>query len=391
MREKAFVDIHCHTAGVGAGGSGCFISPALRKSWKYRIYLQAFGIGEEELLEQGDGVVIRTLSEMLSRSSKVTKAVILAMDGVVDSRGELDRARTEIFIPNEFTAAQVRLFPNLLFGASVNPCRHDALDRLDRAASDGAVLVKWLPSIQNIDPSDKRHTPFYRRLASLGLPLLTHTGKEHSFTRANDELGDPERLRLPLEEGVTVIAAHAASNGVNHGEKNHDRFLRLAKSYPNLYADISALTQANRLGHLEQLLRHKELHDRLIYGTDFPLINTGITSPWFHGKRLGAGRLQDILAESNPWDRDVLLKESLGVTEQIFTNSGRILKPESVGMKAETSENAGQSRPTLFYAGFVGELRRDIDSNLRGLRQAFRASAGLNASRIQVKDKTDNF
>jgi hypothetical protein len=344
MREKAFVDIHCHTAGIGAGGSGCFISPALRRSWKYRVYLQAFGVSEEELLKGGDGVVIRTLSERLSSSNRVSKAVILAMDGVVDSRGELDRARTEIFIPDEFTAAQVSLFPNLLFGASVNPGRRDALDRLDRAASDGAVLVKWLPSIQDIDPSDRRHIPFYRRLAALGLPLLTHTGNERSFTHAKNELGDPERLRLPLDEGVTVIAAHAASNGRNNGEKNHLRFLRLAKSHPNLYADISALTQANRLGHLEQLLRYEELHDRLVYGTDFPLINTGITSPWFHANRLGVGRLRDIIAESNPWDRDVLLKESLGVTEGIFANSGRILKPESMGMKAETGENAGVNR-----------------------------------------------
>jgi uncharacterized protein len=325
MSEKAFIDIHCHGAGIGAGGSGCFVSSALKGSWKYRVYLRSFGVSDAELTGEGDGVVFRKLSERVAESQNVSKAVVLALDGVIDNTGSLDMGRTEIYIPNGFVADQTRRQPNLLFGASVNPCRDDALEQLEKAASDGAVLVKWLPSIQNIDPSDRRHIPFYRRLAALHLPLLTHTGEEHSFPRAHDELGDPERLRLPLDEGVTVIAAHAASNGSNLGEPNHDRFLRLAKCCPNLHADISALTQVNRLGHLERLLKHEELHERLLYGTDFPLISTLITSPWFHLYRLGGGRLIDILAEANPWDRDVLLKRSLGVTDKIFGNSSRIL------------------------------------------------------------------
>ncbi len=325
MSETTIVDIHCHIAGIGAGGSGCFVSPALRNSWKYHLYLLAFGVTEAELASQGDALVIRRLSEGLASSHRVAGAVLLAMDGVIDSRGELDEKRTEIYIPNEFAAREIRRYPNLLFGASINPYRRDALDRLDKAKADGAVLVKWLPSIQNIDPADRRNIPFYRRLAALGLPLLTHTGNEHSFTFAQNALGDPERLRLPLDEGVTVIAAHAASNGRNGGERNHDRFIRLIKSCPNLYADISALTQLNRLGHLERLLRHRELHGRLLYGTDMPLINTGITSPWFHCYQLGHYALRSILAERNPWDRDVALKEKLGVTEEIFANSARQL------------------------------------------------------------------
>ncbi len=325
MSGTTIVDIHCHTAGIGAGGSGCFVSPPLRGNWRYHIYLLSFGVTEAELASQGDDLVIRRISQSLAASRRVAKAVVLAMDGVMDAAGELDEGRTEIYIPNAFAAREVRRYPNLLFGASINPYRRDALERLDEAAADGAVLVKWLPSIQNIDPADRRLVPFYRRLAALGLPLLTHTGNEHSFTRTRNELGDPERLRLPLFEGVTVIAAHAASNGRNGGERNHDRFLRLAKDYPNLYADISALTQLNRLGHLERLLRYRELHGRLLYGTDMPLINTGITSPWFHSYRLGPHALRSVLAEKNPWDRDVALKEALGVTEEIFGNSAGLL------------------------------------------------------------------
>lgn len=322
--EKRIIDIHCHTAGIGAGGSGCFVSERLRRSWKYRIYLKAFGVTGKELEKDGDSLIIRRLSENLARSRRVAAAVVLAMDGVVSDTGKLDRARTEIYIPNEFVAAETRRYPNLLFGASINPYRLDAIERLEQAAADGAVLVKWLPSIQHIDPADKRLIPFYLRLKELGLPLLTHTGEESSFTWTRDELGDPERLRLPLSLGVTVIAAHAASNGKNNGERNHDRFLRLCREYPNLYADISALTQVNRLGHLPRLLKHQELHGRLLYGTDMPLLNTGIVSPYAFLFRVSPVKMLAIVRNDNPWDRDVALKEALGVSKEILGNNARL-------------------------------------------------------------------
>ncbi|WP_328753303.1 amidohydrolase family protein [Geomesophilobacter sediminis] len=340
---KNIIDIHCHTAGIGAGGSGCFVSPALQNSWKYRIYLKAFGVTEKELQKEGDSLILRRLSEKLAASQRVAAAVILAMDGVVNDAGELDTARTEIYIPNEFLAREVRRYPNLMFGASVNPYRRDAIQRLEKVADGGAVLVKWLPSIQHIDPADKRLVPFYLKLKELGLPLLTHTGEESSFTRTRDELGDPERLRLPLSLGVTVIAAHAASNGRNCGERNHDRFLRLSQEYPNLYADISALTQMNRLGHLLRLLNHKELHERLLYGTDMPLLKTGIVSPYAFLFRLPPAKLLAITGIENPWDRDVALKEALGVDDVIFTNVAALIRmPARIAKLISSKSNGGR-------------------------------------------------
>jgi len=319
------IDIHCHAAGIGAGNSGCFISPKLRRSWKYRFYLKSYGVTDAELEREGDRLVLQRLSERLAASSRVQGAVVLAMDGVVDSRGELDRERTEMYIPNDFLARECRQHPNLLFGASVSPLRPDALERLDAAAAAGAVLVKWLPSIQGTDPADRRLVPYYRRLAELGLPLLTHTGLEESFTRADNALADPARLRLPLEEGVTVIAAHCATSGRSHGEANLARLLPLFAEFPNLYADISALTQLNRLGHLQRVLEHREIHDRLLYGTDMPLPATGLASPWLHLFRLGPAEARRLAAIRNPWDQDVELKLALGMPEEILFRTAHLL------------------------------------------------------------------
>ncbi len=325
MHKLNIIDIHCHTAGIGAGGSGCFVSPAMQRSWKYHMFLRAFGVNGKELQREGDSLIIRRLSETLSQSRFVKAAVILAMDGIIGEGCELNRNRTEIYIPNDFVAAETAKYPNLLFGASINPYRPDALQRLDKAAADGAVLVKWLPSIQHIDPADKRLIPFYLRLKELGLPLLTHTGTEESFTWAHNQLADPEKLRLPLSLGVTVVAAHAASNGKNDGQRNFERFIRLCREFDNLLADISALTQVNRLGHLGRVLKHKHLHGRLLYGTDMPILRTGITCPVFHAHCLSPLKLKRIMAEKNPWDRDVTLKMALGVTSEMLGKSGEII------------------------------------------------------------------
>jgi len=324
------IDLHVHTAGIGAGGSGCFISPQLEQSWKFGIYLKAFGTTREEIAKEGDALLIRRISAQVAAATNVALAVVLAMDGAVAPEGGLDREATEIYVPNEFVAREVARTTNLLFGASVNPHRHDALARLDWCATNGAVLVKWIPSIMHVDPADEALIPFYERLKQHGLPLLTHAGQERSFTHANDALADPERLRLPLRLGVTVIAAHIASTGENAGERDTDRLARLMAEFPNLYSEISSLTQANKLGYLREALTRPEFAGRLCYGSDFPLISTALVSPWLFPLNLTHGQMSELAAVANPWDRDVALKQALGVPPEVFARTETLLAPRLV-------------------------------------------------------------
>ncbi len=317
MLQKNIIDMHVHVAGVGAGDSGCYVSAELRKNWRYKTYLRSFNVTEKDLLSHGDAIVFKRVSERIDESKSIKAAVVLALDGVVDKNGELDLSRTETYVPNEFVAIETAKYSNLLYGASVNPYRHDALQRLESAARDGAVLIKWLPAIQHIDPSDEQLIPFYKKLKELDLILLTHAGGERSFTTANALLGDPERLRLPLSLGVKVVAAHAATTGKSEGEDNMERLLRMFPEYPTLYADISSLTQANKLRYLPRLLKYN-ISDRLVYGTDFPLINTPLVSAWYYPFRLSLRQMIQISLVKNPWDRDVLLKSALTVPTEVF-------------------------------------------------------------------------
>lgn len=320
------VDMHCHTAGIGAGNSGCFISPQMEKSFKFKHYLKSFEVAREEIEAKGDSLILDRIAERLAKSHYVGRAVILALDGVVDSRGKLARDRTEMYVPDEYLAGEVARHPQLLFGASVNPHRHDALDRLEWAKAQGAVLVKWLPAIQEINPSDKRFVPFYEKLIELGLPLLTHTGNEHSFTHSADELCDPALLRLPLQLGVTVIAAHVATGGRYQGERAIDRLARLMNEYPHLYADISALTLINKAGYLRDVISRPEFKYRLVYGTDYPLVNIpALVSPWYHPFRLTTRQMRAITKMVSAWDRDVALKQALGFPSDVWTRAEDIL------------------------------------------------------------------
>ncbi len=325
------VDMHCHVAGIGAGNSGCFISRELRKSWRFRVYLRAFGVSRSELEKEGDNLIADRVAQLLARSRFVKKAVVLALDGVVGKDGMLDRNRTEIYVPNEFVAGAVARHRNLLFGASVNPYRKDALERLTRVKAQGAVLVKWIPSVMEIDPADPRLKPFYLKLVELDLPLLTHAGQERSFSSALDNLCDPDRLRLPLSLGVKVIAAHIASTGKYQGERSSDRLARLMREYPNLYSDVSSLTQINKHGYLKEALTRREFKGRLLYGTDFPLVDTALVSPWYYAIRLSPKQLLTISRTLNPWDADVLLKHSLGTPADVFSRSGQMLAQDPSG------------------------------------------------------------
>ena len=197
-----------------------------------------------------------------------------------------------------------------------------------QAKADGAVLIKWIPNIMHIDPADPSIQPFYEALVELELPLLSHAGQERSFADAIDQYGDPARLELPLSMGVTVIAAHIATTGENDGESNFERILPMFARFPNLYADISSLTQINKRNYLRKALDVPGLAERLVYGTDWPLQFFPLVSPYYHVNHIGIGAARAVQGIDNAWDRDVALKEVLGTPADVFARSAELIVTE---------------------------------------------------------------
>ena len=322
---KTIIDTHVHVAGLGHGDSGCFVNNEMYENFRFPVYLWAMNVSENELIENGDKLLIRKLSEKIKQSESVSKAVILALDGYVDTNGEnaglLNKAKTQIYVPNDYIANEIIHYDNFLFGASIHPARKDALQRLRKVKQQGAVLLKWIPSVMNIDPADKKYKAFYELMAELKIPLLTHTGMEKSFSTAVDDLADPQRLILPLELGVTVIAAHIATTGESEGQDNFERITPMLHKYPNLYVDISSLTQLNKVNYLNKALSDDVIKSKMIYGTDWPLQFFPLMSAWYHINHLSIRDAFHVGGIKNQWDRDVALKKALHVPDEVFTRS----------------------------------------------------------------------
>jgi len=298
---KHLVDCHVHLAALPDGDNGCFISPKMLKSPLFRFLLWKHQLSPDRPQEANQKYLDDLLLE-LRASRHVQKAVILGMDGVYDHNGRLVKEHTDFLICNDYVLKTAQRHPNeLLAGVSINPQRRDAIDEVHRCADAGAVLVKVLPNAKQFDPANPKYKPFYRALAERKLPFLSHVGYEFSLIGKDQSVGDPDRLRVPLEEGATVIAAHACSYGLILYEKFLPTLRHLVNTYPNFYSDISALTLPNRLRMLLHLRRYPEIHERLLFGTDYPLSVFHIAA-W---GRVAFGTLRKMIKTKNRFDRQV--------------------------------------------------------------------------------------
>jgi mannonate dehydratase len=212
------------------------------------------------------------------------KLLLLAFDWARDDAGTRLEDRSTFYVPDAYAAAIAARDPaRFEWAASVHPYAKDALPRLDWAAANGARAVKWLPSAQGIDPASSRCDAFYRHLATLGLPLISHAGDERAVRGHDEALGNPLRLRRPLDAGVRVVVAHCASLGAGRDldrgatgplVANFALFARLMDSpahHGRVFGDISAVTQGNRVETLAQLILRGDWHPRLLNGSDYPL------------------------------------------------------------------------------------------------------------------------
>ncbi len=280
-------DYHVHVLGLGVGGTGAFVNPAML-SWRRParrfeagVYLHACGVAG---FADFDADYAGRLTRLARAFGRPLRAHLVALDRFHDPDGRVNLARTEFYAPNDYVARLAEAHPDLFVPViSIHPSRPDALEELARWAARGVRFLKWLPNAQGIDPADPRHDAFYRALCAHEIALLTHAGEEHAVrTHAAQALGNPLRLRRPLDHGVRVIIAHCASLGRNADfdrpgttAENFDLFLRLMaeeRYRGRLFGEISAITQFNRASAaLFDALSRPEMCGRLVNGSDYPL------------------------------------------------------------------------------------------------------------------------
>ena len=268
-------DVHCHVFGNGDSGSGLWINPAMERIWQPQQYLQRLFYLNAGCVHDSPGHVDASVVDRLLNQCEAMpagfRALLFAFDWARDEAGRRCTSARRSSCPTTTRRAGRALSRAFRMGRLDPSPRSGALDRLDAAKARGARAVKWLPTAQGIDPASARCDRFYRRLADLRLPLITHAGDERAVRGFGEDLGNPLRLRRPLDAGVRVVVAHCASLGRaatstrRHGRcvANFDLFARLMdepRYTRNLAGDISAVTQGNRMEVVATLLARRDWH-----------------------------------------------------------------------------------------------------------------------------------
>ena len=233
-----------------------------------------------------DRAYVDRLLNLMAGMRAGAKLLLFAFERAHDERGRVQWERTGFYVPDAYARDTARAHPQVFeWAASIHPYRADCVEALERAQAEGARAVKWLPAAMGMDPASPRCDRFYAAAARLGLPLISHAGRELAVVGADtQEYGNPLRLRRALDAGVRVVVAHCASLGqdrdLDQGVDGPpiDSFELFARMMDEpryarrLYADISALTQANRAGGaLARVLERNDWHARLLNGSDYPL------------------------------------------------------------------------------------------------------------------------
>lgn len=249
-------------------------------------------------------------------------AVVLALDGAYRENGTADEKKTVLKIDNDYIADISLQSSKFLFGASVHPYRTDSIKEIERLIKQGACLVKWLPSAQNIQPDNPKCFSFYDVLAHYKIPLLSHTGIEHTLTGGNNAFNDPQRLVPALERGVTVIAAHCGARVFLYEKCYFSSWKKMALEYDNFYGDIGAFILPIRIGYLKTLLKNNQFLSKIIYGSDFPA-NPLTSSCLF---TLGLKKTLRLRKIENPFEKTYQIMKQLGVPDSVFSRAQKLLR-----------------------------------------------------------------
>jgi len=313
------IDTHVHLVGL-LETHGCMIHPKMTRGFMFRFLQSILGLGNVPM-DRLDAAYRDKLVRQVEESD-LDGVALLALDGVYDRQGVLDRDRTRVLVGNDYCLEVCRSSSKLFPVCSVNPQRRDALDELDRVDRLGTVAIKLVPNTQGFDPQERRYEAFWKRMAERKIPLLTHTSFEHTVPVVDQAYGRPERLRPALECGVTVIAAHCSTAGISHVHEDVRTWFSMLEAFPALYGDLSSMASVARFPYLRRMLAHDLARQRILLGSDYPVP----VWPALFLPQLGLSRVRKLRGIANPLQRNLETFRAMGVDGPILERASRVLR-----------------------------------------------------------------
>jgi predicted TIM-barrel fold metal-dependent hydrolase len=311
--QSRLIDMHVHVGRIGkVRPEWGHMSDWYRKQIVYKVFLLYLRINEEDLTDN----LMRAMTIKTIDTSGIDQVVCLALDCVFDKKGKESRDRSHVWVSNEYVLDLQKDLPRrILFGASVHPYDPDFKKRVQNCVDRGAVLLKWLPSAQQIDLSDMRVRDALVFLATAKhgkpLPLLLHVGPEYAIMSSDPRTGSYDYLswsrtdnlvnffrfskkwfkpsiqqanlniREGLDKGAYIIFAHCGfpyftsgwlGNLVEHDDSkticSYLQSYRPASHKGRCFADVSAFCTPFRMRFFDNITKWPS--ESMLYGSDFP-------------------------------------------------------------------------------------------------------------------------
>lgn len=162
---------------------------------------------------------------------------------------------------NDF-AGSLKETEGLIPFGSVHPDSPDALNELERLWQSGIKGVKLHPDYQGFFVDEEKMFPIYRKIGSLGLITVFHSGVDIGFPEPVH--CTPERLShiLELFDGAPVVAAHFG------GLCAREQTLKYLAG-KNIYLDTAYCYGMLNPAKAKELI---EIHgaDKILFGSDAP-------------------------------------------------------------------------------------------------------------------------
>jgi uncharacterized protein len=173
----------------------------------------------------------------------------------------------QISAANRYVAEAVRRHPGRLFGfATANPYHEqEALDNLEQAAELGLRGLKLHPPLQGFVLGQRKLIdPLLECASRLGFPVMIHTGvRVAGLPYVEVALDDIAPLASAFAS-VQFIVAH-----MGWGGRDSRGATALARDHANVWFETAGVNSP----HLVQQIAAAGAADRILFGSDFPLLH----------------------------------------------------------------------------------------------------------------------
>lgn len=175
---------------------------------------------------------------------------------------------------NEWLCDATTADPRLLCGVGAeallptDPLLRHLSDCLSRHAHVRAIKVH--PSLNHVDPADRRYDAVYRLAVDAGVPVFSHGGTSQGTMYASDvEHCHPGKFApvAAAHPELRLVVAHCAVPFL-------DELLELGQRHANVYTDLSWVLPARAVepARLGKFIREFGV-ERVMFGSDFPFFD----------------------------------------------------------------------------------------------------------------------